>query len=143
MKKLMLLSVMSVLTMSFLVSCDNKKNPNNVNDSDMDTIVPMVDETEDTLTTTGMETKPELENTDLVASGTYTGTAKQVDAAEKEIYVETADGKTLELYLKDDTKITRNGQSSSFDNLKEGGKVEVTVENKGDKLEPKSVNIVE
>ncbi|SMC81553.1 hypothetical protein [Moheibacter sediminis] len=142
MKKLMLLSVMSVLTMSFLTSCDNK-NPNNVNDSDMDTIVPMVDETEDTLATSGMETKPELENTDLVASGTYTGTAKQVDAAEKEIYVETGDGKTLELYLTEETKITKNGQSSTFDNLKEGGKVEVMVENKGDKLDPKSVNIME
>ena len=95
MKKLILLSVMSVLTMSFLTSCDNK-NPNNANDSDMDTIVPMVDETEDTLTTSDMNAKPELENTNLVATGTYTGTAKQVDTAEKEIYVETADGKTLE-----------------------------------------------
>lgn len=139
MKNLMLLSVMSVLTMSFLTSCDNK-NPNNSNDSDMDTIVPMVDEAEDTLTTE--VERAELENTDLVATGTYSGTAKQVDMAEKEIYVETADGKILELYLKDETKITKNGQASTFDDLKEGGKIEVTVENKGDKLEPKSVNIM-
>lgn len=141
MKKLILLSVMSVLTMSFLTSCDNK-NPNNANDSDMDTIVPMVDETEDTLTT-DMDAMPELENTDLVATGTYTGTAKQVDTAEKEIYVETADGKTLELYLTDATKITKNGQPSTFNDLKEGGKVEVMVENKGDKLEPKDVKILD
>lgn len=142
MKKLMLLSFMFVITMSFLTSCDNK-NPDNVNDSDMDTIVPMVDEAEDTLITTDMDERPELENTDLVASGTYSGTAKQVDDAEKEIYVETVDGKILELYLEDDTKIIKNGQDATFTDLKEGGKVEVTVKNKGDKLEPTSVNIME
>lgn len=142
MKKLMLLSFMFVITMSFLTSCDNK-NPDNVNDSDMDTIVPMVDEAEDTLITTDMDERPELENTDLVASGTYSGTAKQVDDAEKEIYVETVDGKILELYLEDDTKIIKNGQDATFADLKEGGKVEVTVKNKGDKLEPISVNIME
>lgn len=142
MKKLMFISAMSFFTMSFLASCENK-NPENVNDNDRDTVVPMIDETEDTLSASAIEAKPELENTDLVASGTYSGTAKQVDAAEKEIYVETNDGKTLELYLTDATEITKNGQASTFDNLKEGGKVEVTVENKGNKLEPKVVKIME
>lgn len=138
MKKLLLLSGISILATSF-IACDNKR-PENVNDSDMDTIVPMIDESEDTLSTMA---QPELENTTLVASGTYTGTAKQVDSAEKEIYVETEDGKLLELYLQESTKINKNGQAATFDDLKQGGKVEVTVENKGDKMEPLTVNIMD
>ncbi|WP_144280864.1 hypothetical protein [Chryseobacterium echinoideorum] len=85
----------------------------------------------------------EIENTDVVPSGKYTGTAKEVDAEEKEIYVETADGKILELYLKDYTAITKNGQPAMFSDLKQGGKVEVTVEKMGNKLDPKAVNILE
>lgn len=85
----------------------------------------------------------EIENTDLVPSGTYTGTAKEVDPEEKEIYVETEDGKTLELYFTDQTELTRNGEAVSFDALEEGGKVEVTVEKKGKRLDPVSVKIME
>ncbi len=85
----------------------------------------------------------EIENTDIVPSGTYKGVAKEVDADEKEIYVETSDGKILELYLKENTKLTKNGQPAVFGDLKQGGQVEVTVEKVGNKLDPKAVNILE
>ena len=85
----------------------------------------------------------EIENTDLVPSGTYTGTATEVDAEEKEIYVETEDGKTLELYFTDQTELTQNGESVAFDALSEGAQVEITVEKKGKRLEPVSVKIME
>lgn len=85
----------------------------------------------------------EMENTDLVPSGTYTGTAEEVDPEEREIYVKTTDNKTLELYFTDQTRVTQNGQSVSFDALKKGQKVEVTVEKKGKRLEPMTVKIME
>ena len=85
----------------------------------------------------------EIENTDLVPSGTYMGIAKEVDPEEKEIYVETEDGKTLELYFTDQTQVTKNGQTATFDDLVEDGKVEVTIEKKGKRLEPMEVKIIE
>jgi Cu/Ag efflux protein CusF len=84
----------------------------------------------------------EIENTDVVPSGTYTGTAEKVDPDEKEVYVKTSDGKTLELYFTEQTKLMQNGQTASFDALKEGQNLEVTVEKKGNRLEPMSVNIM-
>lgn len=142
-KKLMLLSVMSIMTMSFMASCETKKDTVETDmDSDMDTIAPMVEEPVDTMAATDMSSE-EVEHTDVVPSGTYTGTAMRVDAAEKEIYVETADGKILELYFTDATMLTKNGQTVTFDNLKQGGKVEVNIEKKGNRLEPKEVKIME
>lgn len=85
----------------------------------------------------------EIENTDIVPSGTYTGTAQKVDPDEKEIYVKTDDGKTLELYFTDQTTLMQNGQAASFDALQEGQKVEVTLEKKGKRLEPITVRIME
>ena len=85
----------------------------------------------------------ELENTDLVESGTYAGTAQKVDDEEKEIYLETEDGKVLELYFTDQTVLTQNGQNVAFDALEQGQQVEVTVEKKGKRLEPVRVVIVE
>lgn len=85
----------------------------------------------------------EIENTDIVPSGTYTGTAQKVDPDEKEIYVKTDDGKTLELYFTDQTTLTQNGQPASFDALQQGQKVEVTLEKKGKRLEPITVRIME
>lgn len=84
----------------------------------------------------------EVENTDVVPSGTYTGTADKVDPEEKEVYVKTDDGKTLELYFTDQTKLMQNGQTATFDALQEGQNLEVTVEKKGNRLEPMSVNIM-
>ena len=85
----------------------------------------------------------EIENTDLVESGTYQGTAYKVDPEEQEIYVKTDDGKILELYLKKNTKLTKGGEVVKFDSLKEGQKLEVQVEKKGKRLKPVSVKILE
>lgn len=91
----------------------------------------------------GNSSSTEIENTDVVPSGTYTGTANKVDPDEKEVYVKTNDGKMLELYFTDQTKLMQNGQTASFDALKEGQNLEVTVEKKGNRLEPMEVNIIQ
>ena len=87
--------------------------------------------------------KVEIEKTDLVDTGTYQGTAHKVDPEEEEIYVKTDDGKILELYLKKTTEITKGSEKVAFDALKEGQKLEVQVENKGKKLKPIAVKIIE
>lgn len=85
----------------------------------------------------------ENKNTDVVDSGTYQGIAEEVDSGEKEIYVRTADNKLVELYFTDETKLmTSDGQTTSFDALKENGKVEITVEKQGNKNVPVSVKIL-
>ena len=84
----------------------------------------------------------ENQKTDIVDSGTYQGVAEKVEPGEKEIYVRTSDDKLLELYFTDETTLTKDGSSTSFDRLKEDGKVEVTVEKKGNKLVPISVKIL-
>ena len=83
------------------------------------------------------------ENTDVVESGTYQGTVKEVEPAKTEIYVSTDDGKTLELYFTEQTTLTRNGGTVEFSELEEGQKVEVEVEKKGKRLDPISVTILE
>ena len=88
------------------------------------------------------ESSEEMPNTSVVPSGTYTVTAERVDAKEKEIYAKTKEGKILELYLKDSTKLTQDGKPVKFDALKKGQQLEVKVEKKGDKLEPKEVRII-
>ena len=86
----------------------------------------------------------ENKKTDVVNSGIYQGIAETVEAGEKEIYVRTADDKLIELYFTDQTKVlTNEGQTSSFDALKENGKVEITVEKQGNKNIPLSVKILE
>lgn len=81
--------------------------------------------------------------TDVVESGTYDGTVKEVEPDKTEIYVETTDGKTLELYFTDQTTLTQNGQSVDFSTLEEGQKVQVEVEKVGQRLDPISVRIIE
>lgn len=83
------------------------------------------------------------QKTDVVESGTYEGTIKKVEAEKTEIYVETADGKTLELYFTDTTTLTRNGETVEFSTLQENQKVEVEVEKVGNRLDPISVKIQE
>lgn len=85
----------------------------------------------------------EISKTDVVESGTYTGTAHKVDPGEKEIYVKLDDGKLIELYLKEKTTISQGGATAQFDALKEGQKLEVEVEKRGKKLHPVSVKIME
>ena len=83
------------------------------------------------------------ESTDVVESGTYQGTVKEVEAAKTEIYVSTDDDQTLELYFTETTSLTRNGSDVDFSELKEGQKVEVEVEKNGKRLDPISVKIME
>jgi hypothetical protein len=89
------------------------------------------------------DSSKEIRNTTVVESGTYQVSATKVDPEEKELYVTTADGKTLELYFSDATKLTRSGQAVAFDALKNGQKLEVQVEKDGNKLKPLSVTILE
>ncbi|MFL9843473.1 hypothetical protein [Flavobacterium rhizosphaerae] len=85
----------------------------------------------------------ENKDTDIVPSGTYQGKAEEVDADEKEIYVRTPDDKLLELYFTDATTLTKDGETVEFSTLHEGGEVEVTVEKKGNKLDPVSVKVLD
>ncbi len=78
---------------------------------------------------------------ETVESGTYTGTITEVNPGEREIYVKTADNKTLELYFTDATNLTQNGTAVEFSALQEGQTVQVTVEKVGQKLDPLSVDI--
>lgn len=83
------------------------------------------------------------EGTDVVESGTYVGTLQEVEPEKTEIYVETEDGKVLELYFTETTTLTHNGETVGFEHLQEGGRVEVEVEKVGQRLEPIAVRIVE
>jgi hypothetical protein len=89
------------------------------------------------------DSSEEIRNTSVVESGTYQVTAKRVDDEEKEIYVTTEDGKTLELYFSDATKLTQGGKDVAFDALKNGQKLEVQLEKDGNKLKPLAVTILE
>ena len=81
--------------------------------------------------------------TDVVDSGTYTGTVDKVEPEKTEIYVQTADDKRLELYFNENTELTQNGSVVPFEALEKGQKVEVTVEKVGQRLEPIAVNIID
>ena len=89
------------------------------------------------------DSSTEIRNTSVVESGTYTVTARKVDPEEKEIYVTTEDGKTLELYFSDATKLTQAGKDVAFEALNNGQKLEVQVEKDGNKLKPLAVTILE
>lgn len=89
------------------------------------------------------DSSKEIHNTSVIDSGTYKVTARKVDADEKEIYVTTADGKTLELYFSKTTKLTQGGKDVAFTALKNGQKLEVQVEKSGNKLKPIAVAILE
>ena len=89
------------------------------------------------------DSSKEIRNTSVVESGTYQVTAKRVDPEEKEIYVTMDDGRILELYFSDATKLTQGGKEVAFDALKNGQKLEVQVENDGAKLKPLAVVILE
>ncbi len=83
------------------------------------------------------------EKTDVVESGTYEGTIKEVEPSKTEIYVETDDNKTLELYFTDQTELTRDGSTVEFSVLEEGMRVEVEVKKEGKRLDPISVKVLE
>lgn len=79
----------------------------------------------------------------MVESGTYQGVVKEVEPEKTEIYVETADNKTLELYFTEETTLTQNGETVEFAILSEGQNVEVQVEKVGQRLDPISVKILD
>ena len=83
------------------------------------------------------------EKTNVVESGTYEGTIKEVEPSKTEIYVETDDNKTLELYFTDQTELTRDGSTVDFSVLEEGMRVEVEVRKEGKRLDPLSVKVLE
>lgn len=83
------------------------------------------------------------EGTDVVESGTYQGTIQEVEPEKTEIYVKTDEGQVLELYFTETTTLTRNGETVPFEQLEEGGKVEVEVEKVGQRLDPVAVRILE
>lgn len=83
------------------------------------------------------------ESTDVVESGTYQGNIQEVEPSKKEIYVETDDDKTLELYFTENTKLSRNGSTVDFSTLEEGMRVEVDVKKEGKRLNPLAVRVLE
>lgn len=83
------------------------------------------------------------ESTDVVESGTYEGTIQEVNPDESEIYVETADDKTLELYFIETTELVKDTVVVPFDSLATGQKVRVEVEKVGQRLDPLRVVILE
>jgi len=89
------------------------------------------------------DSSKEIRNTSVVESGTYQVVAKRVDAEAKEIYVTMEDGKILELYFSDATKLTQGGKDAEFRALKNGQKLEVQIEKDGNKLKPLAVSILE
>lgn len=82
-------------------------------------------------------------STDVVESGTYEGTIQEVNAAESEIYVKTADEKVLELYFIEETELVRDTTAVPFDSLATGQKVRVEVKKVGKRLDPMKVEILE
>jgi Cu/Ag efflux protein CusF len=84
----------------------------------------------------------EHEETDLVESGTYTGSVDEVEAEKTEIYVKTDDGKTLELYFTDNTMLMEDDAKAEFSALEKGDRVEVEVVKKGKRLDPVKVTIL-
>jgi hypothetical protein len=82
------------------------------------------------------------QGTDVVDSGTYTGTINEVEPEKDEIYVRTEDGKMLELYFTETTTLSQNGEQAPFSALEKGQQVRVTVEKQGQRLDPISVEIL-
>lgn len=83
------------------------------------------------------------ERTDVVESGTYIGNVDKVEASKSEIYVKTADDKTLELYFTEETELTQGGNPVEFSALEKGQNVEVQVEKVGKRLDPITVRILD
>ncbi len=151
MKRSIMILAVSSMIFSSVISCkDAEENNDEVLEmtdenamGDMENMENMegMDHDMNSLDTT-MTGNKELENTDLVESGTYTGTATIVDSEQKEVYVQLNDTTIIELYFSNDTQIMRDGQPVAFDALKQGQKVEVEVERSGESLKPMRVSIV-
>ncbi len=73
---------------------------------------------------------------------TIEGTIDKVVPAKREIYV-LADGKKHELYFSDKTELVKGGQPVAFEFLKTKGKVKVTADKVGKRLDPVKVELVD
>jgi len=82
------------------------------------------------------------EETAVVESGTYEGTISEVNAEEREIYVDVPDTGTLELYFTDSTRVLRDTTQASFGALQSNQRVAVEVEKVGQRLDPITVTIL-
>jgi len=83
------------------------------------------------------------EETAVVDSGTYDGTISEVNAEEREIYVDVPETGTLELYFTDSTRVFRDTTELTFDALQTDQSVSVEVEKVGQRLDPITVTIQE
>lgn len=77
----------------------------------------------------------------MVDSGTYDGTISEVNAEEREIYVDVPETGTLELYFTDSTQVFRDTTQLTFDALETDQSVSVEVEKVGQRLDPVTVRI--
>jgi hypothetical protein len=77
----------------------------------------------------------------VVESGTYNGTISEVNAEEREIYVDVPETGTLELYFTDSTRVFRDTTQLTFDALETDQSVSVEVEKVGQRLDPVTVRI--
>jgi hypothetical protein len=80
------------------------------------------------------------ERHDLVPTGTYEGTIDALDVDTQEIYVDAGD-KRLELYFTPQTRLVRGDTPVSFTELSVGQRVTVSVQNRGDHLDPETVRV--
>lgn len=83
----------------------------------------------------------EGEETSVVESGTYEGTISEVNAEEREIYVDVPETETLELYFTDSTRVFKDTVEAAFDSLRVDQNVAVEVEKVGQRLDPVTVTI--
>lgn len=83
------------------------------------------------------------EETTVVESGTYEGTISEVNADEREIYVDVPQTGTLELYFTDTTRVFQDTAEVSFEALETDQQVSVEVEKVGQRLDPITVRIQE
>jgi hypothetical protein len=81
------------------------------------------------------------EETTVVESGTYEGTVSEVNAEEREIYVDVPKTGTLELYFTDSTRVFKDSVRAAFDSLRVDQSVAVEVEKVGQRLDPVTVTI--
>lgn len=77
----------------------------------------------------------------VVESGTYTGTITEVNAEEREIYVDVPQTGTVELYFVDSTRVLRDTTEVSFDALQTNQTVTVEIEKVGQRLDPVTVTV--
>lgn len=81
---------------------------------------------------------------DVLDSGTYQGSLMEVKPEEKEIYVETDNGQTIELYFTEETELVNSeGNSIPFSELSTDDRVEVEVEKVGQRNDPIRVQLLE